>query len=113
MLDRPQVLTLTDAAATRIRELIDAREEPIIGLRISITASGCSGMSYKISYVLEEPEQDELVEDKGVKVFIDPATVMYMVGTEMDFVSDKMQSGFVFSNPNETGRCGCGKSFQA
>ncbi|WP_341703951.1 iron-sulfur cluster assembly accessory protein [Ferrovibrio sp.] len=104
-------VTLTDAAAARIRELIARADRPIVGLRIGIKTKGCSGMSYDIDYAEEKGKFDELVEDKGVTVLIEPKAQMYIFGTEIDWVEDKLQSGFVFRNPNEKGRCGCGESF--
>jgi len=104
-------VTLTDAAAARIRDLIARAERPIVGLRIGIKTKGCSGLSYDIEYAEEKGKFDELVEDKGVTVLIEPKAQMYIFGTEIDWVEDKLQSGFVFRNPNEKGRCGCGESF--
>ena len=104
-------VTLTDAAAARIRELIARADKPIVGLRIGIKTKGCSGLSYDIEYAEEKGKFDELVEDKGVTVLIEPKAQMYIFGTEIDWVEDKLQSGFVFRNPNEKGRCGCGESF--
>jgi iron-sulfur cluster assembly protein len=104
-------VTLTDAAAARIRELIAKADKPIVGLRIGISTKGCSGLSYDIQYAEEKGKFDEMVEDKGVTVLIEPKAQMYIFGTEIDWVEDKLQSGFVFRNPNEKGRCGCGESF--
>ena len=104
-------VTLTDAAAARIRDLIARADKPIVGLRIAISTKGCSGLSYDIQYAEEKGKFDELVEDKGVTVLIEPKAQMYIFGTEIDWVEDKLQSGFVFRNPNEKGRCGCGESF--
>jgi len=104
-------MTLTDAAANRVRELIEKRDEPALGLRLGIRTGGCSGMAYTMEFAAEKAPLDELVEDKGVTVLIDPQALMYLIGSEMDYVEDKMQSGFVFNNPNEKGRCGCGESF--
>jgi iron-sulfur cluster assembly protein len=106
-----QALTLTDAAANRIRDLMAKRAEPALGLRVGIRTGGCSGMAYTMEFASEKAPLDELVEDKGVTVLIDPQALMYLIGSEMDYVEDKMQSGFVFNNPNEKGRCGCGESF--
>jgi len=106
-----QTMTLTDAAANRVRELIEKRDEPALGLRVGIRTGGCSGMAYTMEFAAEKAPLDELVEDKGVTVLIDPQALMYLIGSEMDYVEDKMQSGFVFNNPNEKGRCGCGESF--
>lgn len=106
-----KAVTLTDAAAARIRELIEKADKPVIGLRIAIKTKGCSGLSYDVHYAEEKGKFDEVVEDKGVTVLIEPKAQMYLFGTEIDWVEDKLQSGFVFRNPNEKGRCGCGESF--
>lgn len=104
-------VTLTDAAAAQVRELIEKSDKPVIGLRIGIKTKGCSGFSYDVQYAEEKGKFDEVVEDKGVTVLIEPKAQMYIFGTEIDWVDDKLQSGFVFRNPNEKGRCGCGESF--
>ena len=104
------VITLTEAAATRIRELVENADQPVAGLRISVKNGGCAGMSYKLDYVEAPNPADDLVEDKGVKVFIDTAAVLFLLGTELDFQTSKLQSGFVFNNPNQTSACGCGES---
>lgn len=104
-------ITLTDAAARRVRALLERQIDQVAGLRISVTSRGCSGLSYALDYAQERRPLDEVVEEKGVTLLIDPAAVMFMIGTEIDFVEDKLQSGFVFRNPNEKGRCGCGESF--
>ena len=106
-----QAMTLTDAAADRVKPLMSAREDPSVGLRIGVRSGGCSGMAYTMEFAAESGPYDEVVEDKGVTVLIEPKAIMYLIGTEMDFVSEKLQSGFVFNNPNEKGRCGCGESF--
>ena len=105
------MLTLTDAAAERAKYLMSRSEKPIIGLRVGVKAQGCSGLSYYVEYAEEQKKFEELVEDKGVTILIDPAATMFLIGSEMDYQEDKLQSGFVFSNPNEKGRCGCGESF--
>ena len=104
-------LTMTQAAVERIKVLLDQRGKPSAGIRLGIRTKGCSGMSYTFEYADEKNPYDELVEHEGITVMIDPKAIMFILGTEMDFVEDKMQSGFVFTNPNEKGRCGCGKSF--
>lgn len=105
-------ITLTDAAATRVRALMDkAGDEGVIGLRVGVKNTGCSGLSYIVEYAKEQKRFEDVVEDKGVKIFIDPTAVMFILGSEMDYQEDKLFSGFVFNNPNETGRCGCGESF--
>ncbi len=106
-----QTMTLTEAAASRVRELIEKRAEPVVGLRLGIRTGGCSGMAYTMEFATEKEPLDEMVESKGVTVLIDSKALMYLIGSEMDYVEDKMQSGFVFNNPNEKGRCGCGESF--
>lgn len=107
----PKAVTLTDAAAARVRALMAQAERPVIGLRIGIKSRGCSGLAYDITYAEEKGKFDEMVEDKGVTVLIDPKAQMYLFGSEIDWVEDKLQSRFVFRNPNEKGRCGCGESF--
>ncbi|MGE5477100.1 MAG: HesB/IscA family protein [Bacteroidales bacterium] len=104
-------ISLTDAAAERVKALLDKRGKPSAGIRIGVRTKGCSGMSYTLEYADEKSQFDEVVEQKGVTVLIDPKASMFIFGTEMDWVEDKMQSGFVFRNPNEKGRCGCGESF--
>lgn len=107
----PAPIAITDAAATRIQSLLDARGKPSVGIRIGVSTKGCSGMSYTLEYADEKGPHDEVIEEKGVTVLIDPKASMFIFGTEMDYVEEKMQSGFVFNNPNEKGRCGCGESF--
>lgn len=105
-------ITLTDAAAARARSLMDkAGDEGVIGLRVGVKHAGCSGLTYVVEYAKERKKFEDAVEDKGVTIFIDPTAIMFLIGSEMDFTEDKMFSGFVFNNPNETGRCGCGESF--
>ena len=98
-------------AAQRIQALLAKRGKPSVGIRVSIRSRGCSGLTYTLEYADEKGKFDEVVEDKGVTVLIDPKATMFIIGTEMDFVDDKLQSGFTFRNPNEKGRCGCGESF--
>ena len=104
-------ITITERAAERIKALMASREKPAQGIRIGIRTRGCSGMSYTIEYADEIGQYDEVVEDHGVKVMIDPKAIMFLVGTNMDYVEEKLKSGFTFINPNEKGRCGCGESF--
>jgi iron-sulfur cluster assembly accessory protein len=105
------MMTLTDAAAARAKFLIAQADKPILGLRVGVKAQGCSGMSYFVEYAEEKKMFEEVVEDKGVTLLIDPAATMFLIGSEMDYQEDKLQSGFTFNNPNEKGRCGCGESF--
>ena len=108
---RPGMMTITEAAAEKVKALLTGRGKPSAGIRIGVRTKGCSGMSYTIEFADEKGPFDEMVEDKGVTVLIDPKATMFIVGTEMDYREDKLESGFVFSNPNEKGRCGCGESF--
>ena len=105
-----QIITLSDNAAQRIKEIMSNAEKDSLGVRVGVKSGGCAGMSYIMEYTKEANPNDEVVEDKGVKVFIDSAAVMYLLGTEMDFKKEKFSSQFVFNNPNETERCGCGES---
>jgi iron-sulfur cluster assembly protein len=108
----PKAMTLTDAAADRVKALVSkGGDDAILGLRVGVKSRGCSGLSYFVEYAKERKKFEEVVEDKGVNIFIDPAATMFLLGSEMDYVEDKMQSGFVFKNPNEKSRCGCGESF--
>jgi iron-sulfur cluster assembly protein len=111
MIARKQALSVTDAAAQRIHELLAKRGKPSVGVRIGVRARGCSGLSYTLEYADAKGKFDEVVEDKGVTVLIDPKAVMFILGTEMDYVEERQQGGFAFRNPNEKGRCGCGESF--
>ncbi len=105
-------VTMTDAAAERVKALLARRQEKsALGLRLAVTNSGCSGHSYKMEYVDDAPAGDEVVEVKGITLFIDPAALMFLIGSEIDYVEDTFQSGFVFKNPNVKGTCGCGESF--
>ena len=105
------VITITEAAATRVKTLIAKAETPVKGLRVGVKTRGCSGLSYFVEYANEKKKFEDVVEDKGVTIFVDPTAVMFLIGTEMDYKEDKLQSGFVFNNPNEKARCGCGESF--
>ena len=107
-----QVIKLSDNAANRIKEIMSTADIKAIGVRVGVKSGGCAGMSYIMEYAKEAKPADEVIEDKGVKVFIDPAAVIYLLGTEMDFKKDEFSSSFVFKNPNETERCGCGESFK-
>ena len=107
-----QIISLSENAANRIKEIMSKAEKDSLGVRVGVKSGGCAGMSYVMEYTKEANPNDEVVEDKGVKVFIDSAAVMYLLGTEMDFKKEKFSSQFVFNNPNETERCGCGESFK-
>ena len=107
----PPPITLTTRAADRVRELMSKATKPVLGLRVGVKARGCSGMSYVVEYAEEQRKFEDVVEQHGVRVFIDPTAVMYLLGSQLDYAEDKMESGFVFTNPNEKGRCGCGESF--
>jgi iron-sulfur cluster assembly protein len=109
---RPQVMKLTDAAAQRIAELTKRADSQIVGLRVGIKNGGCAGQSYTVEYAHEVRPTDEVVEDKGVKILVDPKAVLFLLGTEMDYKVDKMSAQFIFNNPNQTGACGCGESVQ-
>src|ERR1700761_2657147 len=111
MMARKQALTVTDAAAGRIQTLLASRDKPSLGIRVGVRARCCSGLSDTLEYADEKGKFDEIVEDKGVTILVDPKAVMFILGTEMDYVEEKLESGFVFRNPNEKGRCGCGESF--
>ena len=104
-------ITITDAAAERVKSLLAKRGKPSVGIRIGVRSKGCSGLSYTLEYADKRDPMDELVEQHGVTVLIDPKATLFILGTEMDYVEEKLQSGFVFRNPNEKGRCGCGESF--
>ena len=107
-----KVIKLSDEAVNRIKEIMSQAQNSTIGVRIGVKSGGCAGMSYVMEYSKEINPSDEVIEDKGVKVFIDSAAVMYLLGTEMDYKKEKFSSQFVFNNPNETERCGCGESFK-
>ena len=107
-----QVIKLSDNAANRIKEIMSKADNSTIGVRVGVKSGGCAGMSYVMEYAKEAKKNEEIIEDKGVKVFIDSNAIMYLLGTEMDYKTDKFSSQFVFNNPNETERCGCGESFK-
>ena len=107
-----QAITLSNSAATRIKEIMSKDEKNSLGVRVGVKSGGCAGMSYIIEYAKEINPNDEVIEDKGVKVFIDPGAIMYLLGTEMDYKKEQFSSSFIFKNPNETERCGCGESFK-
>ena len=107
-----QIIKLSDNAAERIKQIMSKAESSTIGVRVGVKSGGCAGMSYIMEYAKEAKKNEEVIEDKGVKVFIDSNAIMYLLGTEMDYKTDKFSSQFVFKNPNETERCGCGESFK-
>ena len=106
------IIKLSDNAASRIKEIMSSAQKDSIGVRIGVKAGGCAGMSYIMEYAKSSNPNDEVIEDKGVKVFIDAGAIMYLLGTEMDYKKGELSSTFVFNNPNETERCGCGESFK-
>ncbi len=107
-----QIISLTNNAANRIKEIMEKAEKDSIGVRVGVKSGGCAGMSYVMQYSKKIDPNDEVIEDKGVKLFIDPGAIMYLLGTEMDYKKEQFSSSFVFKNPNETERCGCGESFK-
>jgi iron-sulfur cluster assembly protein len=107
---RPKIVTLTDRAAARMREIMNAAEENYIGVRIGVKNGGCAGMEYEMSYATEAAPLDEIIDENGVKVLIDPKAILFLIGAEIDFVADKLSQRFTFRNPNQTDACGCGES---
>ena len=107
-----QIIKISDKAVNRIKEIIAQAENPTVGVRVGVKSGGCAGMSYIMEYATEIKPNEEIIEEKGVKVLIDPKAIMYLLGTEMDFKQEKFSSQFVFKNPNETEKCGCGESFK-
>ena len=106
------IIKLSDNAALRIKEIMSNAQKDSLGLRVSVKTGGCAGMSYVMEYTKDVNPSDEIIEDKGVKVFVDSAAIVYLLGTEMDYKKEELSSSFVFNNPNETERCGCGESFK-
>ena len=107
-----QIISLSENAAIRIKEIMSKAEKDSIGVRVGVKSGGCAGMSYIMEYAKKINPNDEIIEDKGVKVFVDPGAIMYLLGTEMDYKKEEFSSSFVFKNPNESERCGCGESFK-
>jgi len=105
------MISITDAAAERIKTLVENGDGEVQALRIGVNQKGCSGMAYKLEYANEPQAMEDVVEQRGVKIFVDPTAVLFLFGTEIDYAEGKLESGFVFKNPNEKGRCGCGESF--
>jgi iron-sulfur cluster assembly protein len=107
-----QIMSLTDAAAERVREIIADSDKPVVGVRVGIKNAGCAGQAYTLDYVTEPVKGDDHVVDKGVDVYVEPKATLFLLGTVMDFEEGKMSSSFTFKNPNQTGECGCGESVQ-
>ncbi len=105
------LLTLSDKAAEHVRSLVDNGGDGVIGIRVGIKTAGCSGMKYQVDYAYDKKPFEDAIQEKGVTVLVDPAAVMFIIGSEMDWSEDKFSAGFVFNNPNEVARCGCGESF--
>ncbi len=108
--ERPKPVRLSEAAATRLREIMENAEGRYAGVRVGVSNGGCAGMSYTMDYAEAAGPLDEVLEDQGVRIFIDPKAILFLLGTEMDFVRDKLAARFVFNNPNQTASCGCGES---
>ncbi len=108
--ERPKIVTLTEAAAERVREIISKADKPCAGLRVGVRNGGCAGQEYVIGYAEAADPFDEIVEDKGVKILIEPKAVLFLIGSEIDYESSRLAARFVFHNPNETDACGCGES---
>ncbi|HTM73313.1 MAG TPA: Fe-S cluster assembly scaffold SufA [Pseudolabrys sp.] len=109
---KPQVMRLTEAAASRIKSVMAQAGKPVAGVRVGVKNGGCAGMEYTMEYAEAVNPTDEIVEDKGVKLLIDPKAVLFLLGTEMDYKTEKLSAQFVFNNPNQTSACGCGESVQ-
>ena len=109
---RPKVMRLTEAAAERIKAVMSRADKPVAGVRVGVKNGGCAGMEYTMDYAEEIRPTDEVVEDQGIKILIDPKAVLFLLGTEMDFRTEKLSAQFVFKNPNQTSACGCGESVQ-
>ncbi|WP_368911169.1 HesB/IscA family protein [Taklimakanibacter deserti] len=107
---RPKVMTLTDAAAERVKAIIARAKKPVLGLRLGVKNGGCAGMEYTMEWAEHKRLHDEVVEDRDVTIFIDPKAILFLLGTEMDYKESMLKSGFVFNNPNQTSACGCGES---
>ena len=108
---RPKLMTVTPLAAERVKALIDGRGKPTAGVRIGVRTKGCSGLSYTLEFADKQEPMDEVIEAEGIKLLVDPKASLFLIGTEMDYEEEKLKSCFVFRNPNEKGRCGCGESF--
>ena len=110
--ERPKPVKLTETAALRLGEIMAKADGQVKGVRVGVTNGGCAGMSYTMDYASEAKPFEEVMEDKGVKIFIDPKAILFLIGTELDFVQEKLGARFVFNNPNQTSACGCGESVQ-
>lgn len=110
-MERPSPITVSDAAKARIRHLLSQRDKPSVGIKVGVRSGGCSGLAYTIEYADDINPYDEVVKVEDLTVIIDPKAIMYLIGTEMDYLEEQWKSGFTFRNPNEKGRCGCGESF--
>lgn len=109
--ERPPLITISEAAAQRVKQLLTKREKVAMGIRVGVRSGGCSGLAYTFEYADAINPTDEVIKDKEVTILIEPKAVMYLIGTTLDYVDEKVKSGFVFINPNEKGKCGCGESF--
>ena len=107
-----QIIRISDNAVNRIKQIMAQSKNPTIGVRVGVKSGGCAGMSYVMEYATDIKPNEEIIEEQGIKVFIDPKAIMYLLGTEMDYKKENFSSQFVFNNPNETERCGCGESFK-
>ncbi len=110
--ERPKPVKLTDAAAARLGQIMANADGKYLGLRVGVTNGGCAGMSYTMEYASDTKPFEEVMEEKGVRIFIDPKAILFLIGTELDFVQEKLGARFVFNNPNQTSACGCGESVQ-
>ena len=108
----PKIMTLTDTAASRVRNIMSSSGDDITGIRIGVKNGGCAGMEYTMEYAAKANIGDDVIEDKGVKLFVDPKAILFLLGTEMDYTIEKLSSGFRFNNPNQTSACGCGESVE-
>jgi len=108
--ERPKPVKLTEAAAARIAQIMAGADGKYLGVRVGVTNGGCAGMSYTMAYAEEEKPNEEVMDEKGIKIFIDPKAILFLIGTELDFVQEKLGARFVFNNPNQTAACGCGES---
>jgi iron-sulfur cluster assembly protein len=109
---RPPLITVTEAAAARIRDIVERADKPVVGVRVGVDKGGCAGMEYQLNLAEQVGPGDEVVETQGVRVLVDPKAILYLIGSEMDFKVDKISARFVFKNPNEVSSCGCGESVE-